>query len=143
MSNFSSLLLLIVIVLILPAALAFTLFYFARIAKAGWLKGGLTLLGMTLSIGVMFLLVNVVPYFWAGHLESKWTAAHPQSRTEMEFHLSLYSMREIHPAQSGWGSNHSMQPGDKMIQYLLFWTQPLEVVYDKDDQLIATYTSYE
>ncbi len=90
-----------------------------------------------------FYFVNVVPYFWALSLESKWTAAHPKTRAEMESHLSLYTLREIQPSQSAWGSKHPMQTGDKMIQYLLFWTQPLEVVYDRDDRMSAIYTSYE
>ncbi|MEO5715363.1 MAG: hypothetical protein ABIT37_17930 [Luteolibacter sp.] len=143
MGHFTESFLVILLFVVLPVAFVSAVFYLARIVKAGWIKGGLTLLGIVLSLGITFYLVNVVPYFWAGHLEAKWTAAHPKTRVEMESYLSLCTMREIQPAQSGWGRNHPMQDGDKMIQYLLFWTQPLEVVYDKNDRMIASYTSYE
>lgn len=143
MKETSSMLLIIVLFLCLPLVVVLTTFYLARMVKSRWAKGGLMALGSGLTLWIVFFLVVNMPYLWALHLESKWMVAHPKTRTEMESHLSLYSMREIQPAQSGWGSKHVLLEGDQMIQYMLFWTQPLEVVYDKNDRMIASYTSYE
>ena len=136
-------LLIIILFLCLPVVVAFATFYLTRLVKSGWAKGAFIVLGSGLTLWAAFFLAACLPYFWALHLESKWVPAHPKNRAEMESHLSLYSMREIQPAQSGWGSKHEMHEGDKMVQYMIFWSQPLEVVYDKGDRMIASYTSYE
>ncbi len=99
--------------------------------------------------GAIFLVVFLVviagsaPYFWALHLESKWFPANPKTKVELESYLSLYSKREIQPSESGWGSNHHLQAGERMTQYLLLWSAPLDVVYTSDDRVVAVYTSYE
>lgn len=99
--------------------------------------------------GVAFVVVFLVtvsgsaPYLWALHLESKWSPAKPRSEVELESYLSLYSKKEIQPSESAWGCEHRLQAGERMIQYLLLWSAPLDVVYSSDGELVAIYTSYE
>jgi hypothetical protein len=57
--------------------------------------------------------------------------------------LSLYSMRQIQPAESCWGSRRQLASGETMIQYLILWHAPLDVVYDQGNRIQMIYTSYE
>ncbi len=101
------------------------------------------------GIGVLAILaffasvISFGPYFWASYLESRWSPANPRTKSELESFLSLYSKREIQPSESDWGRNHKLKPGEHMTQYLLCWSQPLDVVYRSDDTIVTIYTSYE
>ncbi|HTJ00037.1 MAG TPA: hypothetical protein VL527_14240 [Dongiaceae bacterium] len=77
------------------------------------------------------------------HLEAKWTAAKPKTKAELEACLSLYSERQIQVAQSLWGRDYPLQPGERMVQYRLLYVEPLDVVYTRSNTIVAIYTSYE
>ena len=101
------------------------------------------LVGLAFVLGSIALLVEVLPYFYALHLEAQWSPSKPRTREELEAFLSLYSRREIHPSQSHWGRDYALRPGEQMIQYLILWRAPLDVVYSSNDAVVAIYTSYE
>lgn len=84
-------------------------------------------------------------YLYALHLESKWSKADPKTKVDMEKYLHLYSQREIQPKDSTWGKSYVLNDGERMMQYCILWNKncPLDVVYDKDDAILAIYTSYE
>jgi hypothetical protein len=82
-------------------------------------------------------------YVWASQLEKGWARAKPERRHELEGMLSLYSVRQIVPAESCWGSRRQLSPGDTMVQYLILWHAPLDVVYDRSGRVQMIYTSYE
>jgi hypothetical protein len=84
-----------------------------------------------------------VAYMWASRLQSTWREANPQTRLALEGHLSLYSMHPIVPSQSCWGSRWTLAPHETMVQYLILWHAPLDVVYDKQDRIRIIFTSYE
>jgi hypothetical protein len=86
---------------------------------------------------------GILAYLHAGRLESRWHAASPQTRAELERHLSLYSTRTITPAESCWGKHRALAHGETMIQYELLWHAPLDVVYDASGGIQAIFTSYE
>ena len=90
----------------------------------------------------LFMLVSGGPYLWVLHLEKKWTAANPKTRTELESHLALYTSRQISPKESEWGRDHSLQQDERMIRYSIIG-QPLDVVFRSDDTIVMIYTSYE
>jgi hypothetical protein len=97
---------------------------------------------------IIFLLLAIVcfdltPYFYACHLERSWSKAQPATRAELEKYLHLYSIRQISPSESGWGKNYKLGEGERMVQYLILWNAPLDVVYNKDNRIMAIYTSYE
>ena len=100
---------------------------------------------LTLGAGLLLIvsLLGPVPYMWALHLEEKWSALQPKTRSQLESCLSLYSRHEIRPSESMWGRSHVLRDGDRMIQYLLMWRTPLDVVYDHDNRVVQIYTSYE
>ena len=84
-------------------------------------------------------------YLYALHLESKWSKADPKTKVDMEKYLHFYSLQEIQPKDSMWGSGYALKDGERMMQYRILWNKncPLDVVYDKDDTISAIYTSYE
>ena len=97
---------------------------------------------------IVFLLLaifgfEVIPYFYACHLERSWSKAQPTTRAELEKYLHLYSTRQILPSESNWGKDYKLGGGERMVQYLILWNAPLDVVYNKDDRIMEIYTSYE
>ena len=84
-------------------------------------------------------------YLYALHLESKWNKAEPKTKADLEKYLHCYSLREIQPKESMWGNGYNLKDGERMMQYGILWNKkcPLDVVYDKDDNISAIYTSYE
>ena len=42
------------------------------------------------------------------------------------------SEMEISPEVPGWGSKHKLEEGHRMIRYLIFGKEPLDVVYASD-----------
>lgn len=86
---------------------------------------------------------KLIAYIWASHLERQWASAEPQTRGQLEQYLSLHSVRQITPAQSCWGSRRKLTSGETMVQYLILWHAPLDVVYDQGGTIRSIYTSYE
>ena len=86
---------------------------------------------------------DIFAYMWARRLEVRWRDAQPRTQADLERHLKLYTMREIEPAESCWGSRSVLAPGERMVQYLLLWHAPLDVVYDGQGGIRTIFTSYE
>lgn len=84
-----------------------------------------------------------IPYMYALFLESKWHPADPKRMHDLEKHLNLYSVKVIDPSQSGWGKSYKLKVDERMVQYLILWNALLDVVYDKHDNIIRIFTSYE
>jgi len=124
----------------LIAILAFVGAYFAARRRTKWM---LACFGSFVAIVLILWVAWWAPYMWASHLELTWFPAKPKTRVEMESYLSLYSTREIQPSKSDWGRKHVLREGDRMIQYMILWAAPLEVVYDCNNNLLTFYTSYE
>jgi hypothetical protein len=82
-------------------------------------------------------------YIYAIYLESKWAPAHPKTRVGLEKYLHLYSVRTIQPSQSQWGNHYNLADNERMVQYLILWSAPLDVVYDRNDNIVQIFTSYE
>lgn len=82
-------------------------------------------------------------YMYAVHLEEKWEAANPKTKVELEKYLDHYSTRIIDPSESLWGNAYPLKKNERMVQYLILWSMPLDVVYDDKDNIKAIYTSYE
>jgi endonuclease/exonuclease/phosphatase (EEP) superfamily protein YafD len=94
---------------------------------------------------VWFVATGGHSYLYALLLESKWRAARPQTKQEMEAILSFYREKEIQPAQSSWGRNYHLEQGERMVQYQILYDSscPLDVVYDSEDKVRVIFTSYE
>jgi hypothetical protein len=126
-----------------PLVAGIFLLFMAKRLRRAWAAALAAIAGTLCILAFLFYLIVGGPYLWALHLESKWQAAKPTTMAGLESNLSLYSKRDIAPAQSGWGQNHKLLPGERMTQYLLLWSAPLDVVYTSDNTIVAIYTSYE
>lgn len=95
---------------------------------------------------IIFLLLVffMSPYLWALHLESKWQAADPKTRADLEHCLSLYSRHDLEPSRSALGSRFRLEPGEHLTEYWLLYSPaaPLDVVYT-NDTIERMYPSYE
>ena len=133
----------ILIVFIAPFALGVTMIFASFRLRKKWIRWTIRATGLLFPCGVLAALVCFAPYIWARHLESRWHPANPKTQVELELFLSLYSQSDILPPESGWGSHHQLQAGERMTQYLLLWYAPLDVVYTSSNTIVAIYTSYE
>ncbi len=127
----------------LPIVLGVGCLLFAHKLRRKWMRLGTRLVGSVLIVAFLALLTEMTSYWWALHLESKWSPAKPTTRVQLESFLSLYSQREIQPSQSDWGRDYPLKPGERLIQYMILCRAPLDVVYTTNDTIVAIYTSYE
>ena len=130
------------LVIVAPLFAGIALLLFARRFKKEWAKVIAGISGSLSLLVFLFYLFAAGPYIWALHLESKWRPANPKTQAELESKLSLYTKRDILPVQSGWGRDHKLQSGERMTSYSLLGS-PLDVVFTRDDGIVAIYTSYE
>jgi hypothetical protein len=128
---------------ILPLSLAMALLIAAFRLRRKWARITSGIVGLLFLLAFGISVVQFAPYAWALHLESKWTQAQPSTKAQLESLLSLYSQHDIQPTQSLWGHDHELHSGERMVQYLLLWREPLDVVYSTNDRIVAIYTSYE
>lgn len=133
----------IIFLFVLPLALGTASLLFASKFRRKWARIAVRIVGSALLLAFFAAVAEIAPYFWALHLEAKWSAANPTTKTQLESFLTLYSQREIRTSQSMWGHNHQLELGERMIQYRLLYRAPLDVVYTTNDSIVAIYTSYE
>ena len=133
----------IIIVFVAPLALGTALIFAAFRLRKTWTRRTAGTSGLLLMLAFFAAVTCFAPYLWALHLESKWSPTNPKTKMELESFLALYSRRDIQPSQSDWGHSYQLQPRERMTQYLLLWSAPLDVVYTSNDTIVAIYTSYE
>ena len=106
---------------------------------------GIIIVCLVLAGATWFTVIGGTAYIYAGYLESKWIKGNPKTKTEIEKYLNYYSLHSIDPKDSLWGKRHQLQDGERMVQYRILWNSkcPLDVVYDRNDNIKAIFTSYE
>ena len=119
------------------------LFLIGRRVRRRWVRALLLSTSAVSAIWAGYLFLVAFSYGWALHLETEWRPANPTTRSQIEHCLSLYTVREIDPKDSMWGRDYVLRKGEKMIQYMIVWDSPLDVVYDEHESIMAIYTSYE
>lgn len=81
-------------------------------------------------------------YLYCLAREGSWMAA----RTEAELDDRMgafYTKQSISPKDSLWGKIYHLKPGERMVQYLIFGKEPLDVVFDRHSRVVIVFTSYE
>jgi hypothetical protein len=134
---------LIIILFVLPFTLGTAALLFASRFRRKWARITVRIIGSSFLLAFLVSVAEIAPYFWALHLEAKWNAVNPTTKAQLESCLSLYSERQIQTSQSMWGHDYQLQPGERMVQYRLLYTEPLDVVYTSTNTIVAIYTSYE
>jgi hypothetical protein len=133
----------ILILFVLPLTLGSAAFLFASKFRRKGARLTIRVVGSAFLLALLVSVVEIAPYLWALHLEAKWRPANPKTKAQLESFLSLYAKREIQTSQSMWGGEHQLLPGERMIQYRLLYSAPLDVVYTRSNTIVAIYTSYE
>ena len=130
---------------LVPLGLGILCLWAPRKIRQPWARLLLRFFGGAALVVFLLLLITMTPYLWALHLESKWEAANPKTRAELESCLSLYSRHNIQPSQSPWANRYQLKPDEHMVQYWLLYSPgaPLDVVYTTHDAIVQIYTSYE
>lgn len=105
---------------------------------------GVAAIGAALIFGVVIGALYSTPlsYLYCLAREEAWLNATNQNQLERSL-FAFYSKRQIAPSDSMWGNEHVFDPGQYMIQYLIFAKEPLDVVFSEDGSIDAIYTSYE
>ncbi len=85
---------------------------------------------------------RAIPYFYCLARESSWLQAKTEAELDRKMFM-FYSKRPIAPSESMWGRRYDLKPGERMIQYLVFYCEPYDVVFDSESRIIEAFTSYE
>ena len=74
--------------------------------------------------------------------EDSWLAAKTEAELDRRM-FAFYTKRSIEPSESMWANSYPLKPSERMIQYLVFSKDPLDVVFDGQSRVVAAFTSYE
>lgn len=111
-----------------------------RILQTSLIATGFGTLLIAAPIARCFL--TPLSYLYCVVREGSWTTA----RTEAELDGrvgAFYTKQSISPKESLWGKDCQLKPGERMVQYLVFGREPLDVVFDRQSRAVAVFTSYE
>ena len=81
-------------------------------------------------------------YLYCLARESAWIECKSKNELERSL-LCFYTSRQISSKDSMWGRDYEFRKGERMVQYLIFSKEPLDVVYDEENKVIRMFTSYE
>ena len=113
--------------------------------SAEQLKGRIAILATaTFVVLLAAALLWLMPfsYLYCLAAQDSWLAA--KTERELDGRIRVYyTKNSIVPKQSMWGWHYSLRPGERMVQYLIFGKEPLDVVFDSDSHVIVAFTSYE
>src|SRR4051812_7171547 len=90
----------IIIMLVLPLACGTAALLGASRFRHKWARLTTRIVGSMFVLAFLAAAVEFSPYqlistVWAYHLESKWSAANPETKAQLEACLSLYSTHDI------------------------------------------------
>ena len=100
--------------------------------------------GVVLLVAAAIALCYATPlsYFYCLAREESWLAA--KTEAELDGRMwAFYTKQSIAPSDSMWGRSYALKPDERMIQYLIFDKEPLDVVFDRESRVVAAFTSYE
>jgi hypothetical protein len=104
----------------------------------------ISLCAVMLFIGAVIALCYTTPlsYFYCLARENSWLAAKTEAELDSRM-WTFFTKRSIAPSNSMWGRDHVLKPDKRMVQYLVFAKEPLDVVFDRESRVVVTFTSYE
>ncbi|HEU5124343.1 MAG TPA: hypothetical protein VFW05_09800 [Verrucomicrobiae bacterium] len=113
--------------------------------KRRWKRAGfISACAVVAVAGALIALCYGTPlsYIYCLAREKSWLAA--KTEAELDGRMwAFYTKRSIAPSNSMWGHDYALKPDERMVQYLVFAKEPLDVVFDRDSRVVAAFTSYE
>lgn len=108
-----------------------------------WFLLSVVMLSLLLVAGFVALCYSTpLSYLYCLAREKSWSAAKTEAELDRRM-WAFYSKRSIAPSNSSWGWSYTLKPDERMIQYLIFSKEPLDVVLDGQSRIVAIFTSYE
>ncbi|MCI5122186.1 MAG: hypothetical protein D3908_13540 [Candidatus Electrothrix sp. AUS4] len=98
------------------------------------------------SIGAIILVIiagYLLPYAVADYQYEKLIAKNNLTKQDVENSFFLYSGKEINIKDSMWGKNYQLSTGEYCWQYMILWTEPIDIVYDTNNKVMKIFASYE
>jgi membrane protein YdbS with pleckstrin-like domain len=93
-------------------------------------------------LAVAVLYFTPFTYLYCLAAQDSWLAA--KTERELDGRIGVFHTKHtITPTQSMWGHTYSLGPGERMVQYLIFGKEPLDVVFDTESRVVVAFTSYE
>src|SRR5438874_12563103 len=74
----------IMIVFVLPLACGTLAFLVASRFRRKWVRIAARVVGSAFILAFLTAAAELTPYLWACHLESKWSAANPETKAQLE-----------------------------------------------------------
>jgi hypothetical protein len=103
---------------------------------------GFSVVVLLVGVAIALCYSTSLSYVYCLAREKSWLAA--KTETELDESVCVfYTKRSIAPSNSMWGRSYVLKPDERMIQYLIFGKEPLDVVFDSESRVVAAFTSYE
>ncbi|MCD6050668.1 MAG: hypothetical protein K0Q55_2071 [Verrucomicrobia bacterium] len=97
---------------------------------------------LLVGVAIALCYATRLSYIYCLSREKSWLAA--KTEAELDGRMwAFYTKRAIAPSDSMWGKRYALKPDERMIQYLIFAKEPLDVVFDRESRVVAAFTSYE
>lgn len=95
---------------------------------------------------IMGFTIFSTPYLYCLYREP-WNLT-GQSIEEFERTIYFYTKEDItsrfkDPSLDSWAKGSTLSPGDTIIRYNIFYSQPLDVLVDSENEILEYFTSYE
>jgi hypothetical protein len=101
----------------------------------------LTILGVATPLGILCLYQTSLSYPYCLVMESQWAKARTQHELESRL-FAFYRCFRIDPDMTVW-KNDPPKEGQRILRYLIFGKERLDVVVADDGSLVAMFTAYE
>jgi len=92
---------------------------------------------------LLFVLIEVLPYFFAIYKFEQLTEVKLLTKDKVEKILLLSSHKQIPIKESMWGKHTELKNNESCWQYLVLWKEPIDIVYDENNNVTHLFESYE
>ena len=94
-------------------------------------------------LGVFWILLYTAGYFLADYQYEKLTESGVKTKIEVEDILFLCKSRNIGIEKSPQGKDYPIKKEEYCRQYVILWMNPIDVIYDQNDNVVRVFPSYE
>jgi len=92
---------------------------------------------------LLFLFIEVLPYFFAIYKFEQLTETKLLTKDKVEKILLFSSHKQISIKESMWGKHTELKNNESCWQYLVLWKEPIDIVYDENNNVTHLFESYE
>ena len=103
---------------------------------------GVVLIGVIAAIAAYKYFTRISTYFYAQRVYSRCLTINTKVGIEALMD-GIASSRQIPPAESPWGHDYVLTNGEYMVQYMVKGIEPIDIVYNAQNQVVIRFESYE